>query len=116
MYISNKDLKKLVKEHNIRGCSEYTKSQLMAKLKSKGIISEEIYEYDNDPNRYKFLKGIKNGIKKVEVKNLETGDIRVYPSIYSCAKALKVNPGTIKFFDKRLYDDNLEITILDKEL
>ena len=113
MYISKKELFKLVKDHNIRGCSEYTKPQLIAKLKSMRLISDEINENDRNPERYEFLKGVRNGSKKVEVKDLETGEIKIYPSIYSCAKALKVNPGTIKFFNMRLYDDNLEITILE---
>lgn len=114
MYISKKELSKLVKDHKIRGCSQYTKTELIATLKSKGILSDDIKENDKDPERYKFLKGVRNGSKKVEVKNLETGEIKKYPSIYSCAKALKVNPGTISFCNKRLFEDNYEITILEE--
>ena len=113
MYISKKELFKLVKEHKIRGCSQYDKAELITALKSEGILSDDIEKNCKDPERYKFIKGMRNGSKKVEVKNLETGETVVYPSIYSCAKALKVNPGTICFFNKRLFDDNLEINILE---
>ena len=114
MYISKKELSKLVKDHKIRGCSQYTKAELIAALKSKGILSDDVKENDKDPERYKFLKGVRRGNKKVEVKNLETGETKMYPSIYSCAKAMKVNPGTISFFNKKLYEDNYEINILEE--
>ena len=111
MYMSKKELLKLVKEHNIRGCSQFNKAELIAALKSKGFLSDDVKENDKDPERYKFIKGVRKGKKRVEVKNLETGETNSYPSIYSCAKAMKVNPGTISFFNKKLYDDNYEINI-----
>ena len=49
MYISKKELFKLVKDNHIRGCSEYSKAQLIDTLKAKGIISDEINENENDP-------------------------------------------------------------------
>lgn len=113
MYISKKELFKLVKDNNIRGCSDYSKAQLIDTLKAKGIISDEINENEKDPERYKHVQGARKANKTVEVKDLETGEKTVYSSIYSCAKALKVNPGTICYFNKRLFDDNYEINILE---
>ena len=49
---------------------------------------------------YNFLKGIKDRTKKVEVRDLETGEISTYSSMYKCAKALKVNLGTVRFCNK----------------
>ena len=46
-------------------------------------------------------KGIRDTSKKVEVKDLETGEIKTYSSMYKCAKALKVYPGTVRFCNKR---------------
>ena len=112
MYISKKECLKLVKEHHIRGCSMFSKAELVAKLKSEGIIPQEVNESEKNPERYKFIKGVRKGNKKVEVRNLETGETISYPSIYSCGKALKVNPGTIMFFNGRLFDDNYEIKII----
>ena len=92
--------------------SEYSKARLIDTLKAKGIISDEINKNEKDPKRYKHLQGARKVNKTVKVKDLETGEKTVYSSFYSCAKAFKVNPGTICFFNKRLYDDNYEINIL----
>ena len=115
MYISKQELMKLVKDHQIRGCSQFSKAELITALKSKGIISDDIDECCKDPKRYKFIKGVRHGKKTVQVRDLETGETKSYPSIYSCAKAFKVNPGTIVFFNGRLYDDNYEINILENK-
>ena len=67
MYISKKELFKLVKDNNIRGCSEYSKAQLIDTLKAKGIISDEINENEKDPERYKHvqLQGARKASKTV---------------------------------------------------
>ena len=70
---------------------DYTKPQLFARLSSVGLLPEGVNENDKDPDRYNFLKGIKDRTKKVEVRDLETGEITTYPSMYKCAKALEVN-------------------------
>ena len=114
MYISKKELLKIAKDNKLRGCVNYTKPQLFTRLISEGLLPEGVNENDKDPDRYNFLKGLKDRTKKVEVRDLETGEISTYSSMYKCAKALKVNPGTIRFCNKRLYDDNFEMNILEE--
>ena len=114
MYISKKELRRIAKDHELRGCVNYNKPQLFDRLRSEGLLPEGVNENDKDPDRYNFLKGIRDSSKKVEVTDLETGEISTYSSMYKCAKALKVNPGTIRFCNKRLYDDNFEINILEE--
>ena len=94
---------KMAKDHKLRGCVNYTKPQLVNRLRYEGLLPEGVNENDKDKERYKFINRIRGGSKKVEVEDLETGEVKTYPSIYSCAKALKVNPGTIRFFNGRLY-------------
>ena len=117
MYISKKELLEIAKDHKIRGCNKhYKKTDIINVLKSKGLISDDISSNDKDPDRYKFLKkNIRHNNKTVRVRNLETGNVTTYSSIYKCAKALKVNAGTISFFNNRLMNDNLEIQITDSE-
>ena len=114
MYISKKELRKIAKDNNLYGCVNYTKPQIFARLRSEGLLPEGVNENDKDPDRYNFIKGIRDGSKKVEVRNLETGEISTYSSMYKCAKALKVNPGTIRFCNKRLCNDHYEINILEE--
>ena len=81
---------------------------------TEGLLPEGVNENDKDPDRYKFLKGIGDRSKKVEVRDLETGEISTYSAMYKCANAFKVNPGTVRFCNTRLYDDNFEINILEE--
>ena len=51
---------------------DYTKPQLFVRLRSEGLLPEGVNENDKDPDRYNFLKGIKDRTKKVEVRDFET--------------------------------------------
>ena len=112
--MSKEELLKIAKGRNLRSCVNYTKSQLINRLRDVGVLAEGVNENDKDKERYKFIKRIREGSKKVEVEDLESGEVKTYPSIYGCAKALNVNPGTIRFFNRRLYDNTYLIKILEE--
>ena len=114
MYISKKELRQIAKDHELCGYINYTKPQLFARLRSEGLLPEGVNENEKDPKKCNFIKGIRGGSKKVEVKDLKTGEISTYSSMYTCAQALKVNPGTIRFCNKRSCNDNYEINILEE--
>ena len=97
MFISKKELLKIAKDNKLRGCVDYTKPQLFARLRSEGLLPEGVNGNDKDRDRYNFLKGIQDRSKQVEVRDLETGEISTYSTLYKCAKALKVNPGTVVY-------------------
>ena len=42
MYMSKKDLLKIAKEHNLRGCVNYTKPQLINRLRGEGLLPEGV--------------------------------------------------------------------------
>ena len=113
MYMSKEDLLKIVKDHNLRGCVNYNKSQLVQKLASEGLLPDDVTATDKNQNRYKFISKIRSGKKEVRVTDSESGEVQTYPSIYSCSKALHANPGTIKFFNGRKYSGKYTIEILD---
>ena len=112
--MSKKELLKIAKDHNLRGCVNYTKPKLINRLRGEGLLPEGVNENDKDENRYKFINKIREASKKVEVKNLLNGEVKTYPSIYACAKALNANPGSIRFFNGRLYGDSYTINILEE--
>ena len=114
MYMSKKELLKIAKDHNLRGCVNYKKSQLINRLRGEGLLPEGVNENDKDKNRYKFINKIREGSRLVEVKNLLNGEVETYPSIYACAKALDANPGSIRFFNGRLYNGNYKINIIEE--
>ena len=40
--MSKKDLLKIAKEHNLRGCVNYTKPQLINRLRGEGLLPEGV--------------------------------------------------------------------------
>ena len=40
MYISKKELLKIAKDNELRGCVDYTKPQLFVRLRSEGLLPE----------------------------------------------------------------------------
>ena len=88
------ELMEILKAKEIRGYSHYTKSKLIDLLITKDLISEkygtlkqEISKKDIDP-KYYFLRRIRSNPKMVEIHDLETDKVVLYPSIYKAALAL----------------------------
>ena len=96
--ISLRELRAMLKENNIRGCLHYSKPELVDVLVKRGLIPEiiKITTSTSLPERkdtkkeinpkYNFLKHIRNSPKKVEIQDMETGEIIVYSSMYVAAK------------------------------
>ena len=87
--ISLKELRAMLKENNIRGCLQYNKPELVDVLVQRGLLLEiiNITTITSLPERkdtkkeinhkYNFLKHIRNSPKKVEIQDIETGEIIV---------------------------------------
>ena len=96
--ISLTELRAMLKENKIRGYLHYNKSELVDVLVKRGLPPEtiKIIIITSLPERedtkkginpkYNFLKHIRNSPKKVEIRDIETGEIIVYSSMYKAAK------------------------------
>ena len=88
----------MLKENNIRGCLHFNKPELVDVLVKRGLLPEiiKITTSNSLPERkdtkkeinpkYNFLKHIRNSQKKVEIQDMETGEIIVYSSMHKAAK------------------------------
>ena len=98
--ISLTELRAMLKENEIRGYLHYNKSELVDVLVKRGLLSEifkittitslpegEDTKKDINPN-YNFLKHIRNSPKKVEIRDIETGEIIVYSYMYKLLRYL----------------------------
>ena len=111
-------LKEILKDNQIRGYSHYTKSKLIDLLVKRGLIPEK-YETnkqikakkDVDP-KYNFLREIHSNPKKVEIHDLETDKVVLYPSIYKAALALDQNIGVISMFNGKVWRNGYAIKVL----
>ena len=92
------ELRAILKGNKIRGYLHYNKSELIDVLIKRGLLSEtmNIITITSPPERentkkernpkYNFLKYIRKSSKKVEIRDMEMGEIIVYPSMYKAAK------------------------------
>src|SRR5271157_1631202 len=87
------ELKSLMKENKLKGSSYMNKPEIIAVLLAKGIINEDSVKKQGaavkreiDP-KYEFTRFIRNNPKNVEIRDLETGEITIYSSLYKASRA-----------------------------
>ena len=102
------ELMEILKENEIRGYFQYNKSKLIDLLIKRGLIPEkygtnkqEKQKKDMDP-KYNFLRQICSNPKKVEIYDMETDKVVLYPSIYEAALALNQRTGVISMYDGKV--------------
>ena len=96
--ISLIELSAMLNKNKIRGYLHYNKSELIDVLIKRGLLEETINittitslperektKKERNP-KYNFLKSIRNSSKKVVIRDMETGEIIVYSSMYKAAK------------------------------
>ena len=122
--ISVKELRAMLKENNIRGCLHYNEPELVDVLVKRGLLPEiiKITTIISPPERedakkeinpkYNFLKHIHNSPKKVEIWDMENGEIIVYSSMYKVAKRFSQQSGLISAFDGKVYRNRNAIKVL----
>ena len=87
---SMRELRAMLKDNNIMGCLHYNKPELVDVLVKRGLLPENIKITTSTslPERkdtkkeinpkYNFLKPIRNSPMKLEIQDMETGEIIVY--------------------------------------
>ena len=62
--------------------------------------------------KYNFLKHIRNSPKKVEIQDMETGEIIVYSSMYMAAKRFNQQSRLIYAYDGKVWRNRFAIKVL----
>ena len=119
--ISLTELRAMLKKNKIRGYLHYNKSELIDVLIKRGLLPETIKittitslsERENTKKKinpkYKFLKHIRNSPKKVEIQDMETGEIIIYSSMYKAAKRLNQQSRLISTYDGKVWRNRYAI-------
>src|SRR5688572_28712497 len=114
------ELKELMKQHNIRGSSYMNKPEIISRLVEKGVLTLEVVEKCKRPPKttskdvkYDRLKGIRTNPKRVEILDLETGEIASYSSMYKAGKAINRDARAITMFNGKVYKKRYEIKVLE---
>ena len=105
------ELRAMLKKNKIRGYLHYNKLELVDVLLKRGLppVAINITTKTSLPERentkkeanpkYNFLKHIRNSPKKVEIRDMETGEIIVYSSMYKAAKTFNQQSRLISAYD-----------------
>ena len=109
------ELRAMLKENKIRGYLHYNKSQLVDVLVKRGLLPEtiKITTITSPPERedtkkernpiYNSLKHIRNSPKKIEIWDIETGEIIEYSSMYKAAKRCNQQSRLISACDGKVW-------------
>ena len=118
------ELRAILNENKIRGYLHYNKSELVDVLVKRRLLAEtmNITTITSLPERedtkkeinpkYNFHKCIRNSPKKVEIRDMETGEIIVYSSIYKAAKRFNQQSRLISTYDGKVWRNRYAIKVL----
>ena len=122
--ISLTELKAMLKKNKIREYLHYNKSELDDVLVKRGLLPETIKittitslsERENTKKiinpKYNFLKHIRNSSKKVEIQDMESGEIVIYSSMYKAAKRFNRQSILISTYDGKVWMNRYAIVVL----
>ena len=122
--ISLTELRAMLKENKIRVYLHYKKSELVDVLVKRGLLPDtmnittitSLPERENTKKeinpKYNFLKHIRNSPKKVEIQDMETGEIIIYSSMYMAAKRFNQQSRLISTYDEKVLRNRYAIKVL----
>ena len=118
------ELRAMLKKNKIREYLHYNKSELIDVIIKRGLLPDTINiatitslpERENTKKernpKYNFLKHIRNSPKKVEIQDMETGEIIVYSSMHKAAKTFNQQSRLISAYDRKVRRNRYAIKVL----
>ena len=108
--VNVEQLKTFLKENKIYFYSYWDKKKLIDLANKHKLLSEKASNKvkSKDP-KFDRLKTIKNNPRKVSLEDVETGEIKTFPSIYKAGKFIDQSPQTIFYWDGRVWRINIRL-------
>ena len=77
-----------------------------------GLVAKKVPNKDNskDP-KFDRLETVKHNPKKISLEDVETGEIKTFPSIYKAAKFIDQSPQTISYWDGRVWKEKYKVKV-----
>jgi len=104
-----KDLKGLMEENGIKGGSMMIKQEMIDILREKQLLPEPLPGKPIKPQHECSKQKIP---RPVALKDIETGEITSYPSLYRAARSLHKSPCSITLFNGRVMNGKYNVTVL----
>ena len=107
--MNTKDLRKLLKDNGVCAYTYWGKDKLIDLAKINNLLPEPKPEPEPEPEEkpepkkisWQKLKQIRNKPVNVKLIDVETGEEKVYPSIYKASQYLDKSPQTIRHYGQR---------------
>ena len=99
-----KELRKLLKANGVCVYTYWGKDKLISLAKINKLLPEPEPEPEPEPSKkisWQRLKNIRNSPVSVKLIDIETGEEKIFPSIYKTAKYLDKSPQTIRHYGNR---------------
>ena len=107
------ELREILVINQIERRKHYDKKQLIVLLGEKGLLPSKPEKEIN--RKFEKLATIRNNPKQVVLKNVETGDMITFSSIYKASKFIGRSPRIITFWNNRVLDNKYEIKVVNPE-
>ena len=109
-----KELKTLLKENNKPFFAYWDKKRLTAVANEHNLLPQIELEKERSKNdKYDRLRTIRHNLRTVMVEDVETGEIKTFPSIYGASKFLDTSPYTVYYWGNkdRAWKNKYEILV-----
>ena len=124
--MNTKDLRKLLKDNGVCAYTYWGKDKLIDLAKINNLLPEPKPEPEPEPEEepkepkkvsWQKLKQIRNKPVIVKLIDVETGEEKVYPSIYKASQYLDKSPQTIRHYGQRkgVWNKKYQIIINEEE-
>ena len=104
-----RELKTILKENKIHFCSYWDKKRLIALANEHDLLPKKALE--KEKSKYDRLKTIKQNPRKVSLEDIETGEIKTFPSIYKAGKFIDQAPVTVRYWDGEVWNNKYKVAI-----
>ena len=109
-------LREILVTNQIENYMECDKKQLLVVLEEKGLLPSKPEKVKKEvAHKFEKLSTIRKNPKQVSLKNVETGDMITFSSIYKASKFIDRSPGIITFWNNRVWDNKYEIKVSSLE-
>ena len=107
-----RELKTLLKDNKIHFYTYWDKKKLISLANEHDLLPKTEPEKEKRKGvNYGRLKTIKQNPRKVMLEDVETGEIKTFPSIYKAAKFIDQAPQTITYWNGEVWKNKYKVAI-----
>ena len=107
-----RELKTILKENKIHSYTCWDKKRLIDLVNEHGFLSKTELEKEKSKDiKYDRSKTIKQNSRKVMLEDIETGEIKTFPSIYKAAKFIDQAPMMVYYWNGKVWNNKYKVVI-----